>query len=587
MLKRLICFILAAVMLTGCAAEQEPAPTQATEQVQFYEPNSTVEEQTQGAIRAYPLDTAEYTWLRPIGNHLLLGTVGQQCTLTVISGIEGIMGNSLTVPSDGLSLGVTGMRHYDAQKKSIVCYSAMLKKLNEIALPENITGVPQVNPATGEIYYCSQSNIYGFDSETGITRLIKTHTYQSLELKSAAFDGAVLVCTAADTEGKQHTLYLSTEDGRTLGDDDGMIRLDTWQDRFFAERKEGVITRYIFGKLSDKVSTLNIEGTQILSALALDGVVTRTDTQDGSVLSFYDLAAGKKKAELTLTEKFSVVSCVAESESNCVWLLCAADGKQFLYRWDIVKSLIEDDAVYTGAFYTQDAPDTEGIKACQARVDALNKKHGIEIRIWNDALKTQGVYVLEAEHQPEAINLSLDALEKALEIYPENFLYKSVAKRIRICIVRSIDGKVDGVQFWDGQDPYIVLAVGADVSDRFTRGMGYVVDSHILGNSSMVDQWQKLNPSGFTYGPEQNDSYLTGVDKAFLDMESKQSATEDRSRIFYQAMQPNSAQMFESARMQKKLVQLCKAIRNAWRLERKTEIYAWEQYLKEPINFNK
>ncbi len=591
MLKRLICFALAVVMLTGCASTETPAPTEETAQIrQLYQADSAVEQQTQGAIRLYALDAAQYTYLRPIGNQLLLAQIGEQSTLTTISGMEGTVGSSLTVsktPAGGFSTAVTGLRYYDAEKNSVICYSAMLKQTNEIALPENITGVPQVNPVTGEIYYCAGSEICGFDSETGITRRIKQHAYQSLALNDIAFDGEVLVCTAVDSQDIQHTVYLATADGRTLADDDGILRLETWQERFFAVRKEGVITRYIFGDLSGKVSTLKVEGEQIFSALALDGVLTRNDTQEGCELSFYNLTTGNKKAKLNISQKFSVVSCVSDSDSGCVWLLCQAEGEQFIYRWEIEKSLIEDDAIYTGVFYTQDAPDKEGLKACQSRVDALNKKHGIDIRIFNDAVETQGAYTLRPEHQPAAINQCLDALETALDMYPENFLYKSVAKRIRICIVRSINGKVDGVQFWEGSDPYIILAVGTDVKDRFTMGMGYVVDSHVLGNSSMLDQWEKLNPSGFTYGPEQDDSYLTGVDKAFLDMESKQSATEDRSRIFYQALQPNSAQMFESAHMQKKLLQLCKSIRNAWRLERKTEIYAWEQYLKEPINYQK
>lgn len=589
MLKRLICFALVVVMLTGCASTETPAPTEEPVQVhQLYQENSAVEQQTQGAIRMYALDAEQYTDLRPIGNQLLLSSIGEQSVLTVVSGLEGTVGNCLTlskVSAGGFSTAVTGLRYYDAEKNSVICYSAMLSKTNEIALPENITGVPQVNPVTGEIYYCAESVIYGYDSETGITRLIKQHAYQSLALNDIAFEGEVLVCTAVDSQEVQHTVYLATADGRTLADDDGILRLETWQDRFFAVRKEGVITGCIFGDLSGKVSALKVEGEQILSALALDGVLTRNDTQDGCELSFYDLTTGKMKAQVNVSQKLTVVSCVAESEAGCVWLLCQADGEQFIYRWEIEKSLLADNAVYTGAFYTQDTPDTEGLKVCQSRVDALNKKHGIDIRIFNDAVKTQGAYSLQVEHQPEAINQCLDALETALDMYPENFLYKSVAKRIRICIVRSINGKVDGVQFWEGSDPYIIVAVGTDVKDRFSMGMGYVVDSHVLGNSSMVDQWEKLNPSGFTYGAEQDDSYLTGVDKAFLDMESKQSATEDRSRIFYQALQPNSAQMFESAHMQKKLVQLCKAIRNAWRLERKTEIYAWEQYLKEPINY--
>lgn len=591
MLKRLVCFALAVVLLTGCAAGGTPEQNSTELQTQqLYTPDTLEEQQTQGAIRVYPLERTDYTWLRPIGNHLLLASVGQTATLTVISGDAGNVGTSLTLGPELLgsfSTGLTGMYCYDMNAKSVVCYSAMLKKINEIPLPADMTGTPQIDPVTGEIYYCRGKDVLAYDPGTGITRLIRQHTFDSFELCEVKFDGAVLRCTAKDTEGRQHTLYLSTSDGKTLADDDGITQLDTWKDRYFAIRKEGILTQRIYGTLTSKVSTLNVEEGQLFSALELNGVVTHTDTQDATVLHFYDLTSGRKTAQVAVPVKFSLLSCVADEQSKCIWLLCAADEKQLLYRWDLQKTIIEEEAVYTGAFYSSVAPDTEGLKGCQTRVDALNKHFGVDIRIWNDAVKTPGLYTLEAEHQTAAIHKCLDELEQALAIYPENFLYHAVAKKIRICIVRSINGNSDSVQFWEGSDPYIVLAVGTDINDSFSKGMGYVVDSHILGNSSMVDLWHNLNPAGFTYGAEPNEDYLTGVDMAFLDIDSKTSVIEDRSRVFYWAMKPDCSQLFESMRMQAKLLQLCKAIRDAWRLEKKAEIYPWEQYLTKPINYVK
>ena len=65
------------------------------------------------------------------------------------------------------------------------------------------------------------------------------------------------------------------------------------------------------------------------------------------------------------------------------------------------------------------------------------------------------------------------------------------------------------------------------------------------------------------------------------------SVTEDRSRIFWQAMLPDNAQMFKSEIMQKKLLLLCQGIRDAWRLQWKEETYPWEQYLSESIAYKK
>ena len=62
-----------------------------------------------------------------------------------------------------------------------------------------------------------------------------------------------------------------------------------------------------------------------------------------------------------------------------------------------------------------------------------------------------------------------------------------------------------------------------------------------------------------------------------------ESATIDRSRVFWQAMEPDNSAMFQSETMQNKLNMLCRGIRDAWRLEDKKDVYPWEQYLTEPI----
>ena len=55
---------------------------------------------------------------------------------------------------------------------------------------------------------------------------------------------------------------------------------------------------------------------------------------------------------------------------------------------------------------------------------------------------------------------------------------------------------------------------------------------------------------------------------------------EDRCRIFVTAMAEGNAEVFESETMQKKLQRVCDGIREAWDLEKTTEVFLWEQYLK-------
>ena len=193
------------------------------------------------------------------------------------------------------------------------------------------------------------------------------------------------------------------------------------------------------------------------------------------------------------------------------------------------------------------------------------------------------------EHQTSVIHQCLDELETVLKEFPKKFVDKSISNQIRICIVRSVDGETKAVRYWNGSSAYIVLSVGCDVRNGFIKGLSYVVDSHVLGNSSRYDYWNEANPDGFSYEDKNTHSekYLKGSKRAFVDAISMTAVVEDRSAIFYEAMQPDNQEMFKSEAMQKKLYMLCKGIRSAWKLKNETEIFPWEQYLDEPIAYKK
>ena len=157
---------------------------------------------------------------------------------------------------------------------------------------------------------------------------------------------------------------------------------------------------------------------------------------------------------------------------------------------------------------------------------------------------------------------------------------------IRICIVRDIGGeRISGYHWHDG-DPFIILSVGMDIEQAFLDAFSYILDIHVLGNSSVADSWEALNPEGFTYGTENTVlAFLEGTTRAFADRKGMQSVTDDRATVFYQAMLTDNAETFQSESMQAKLRMLCQAIRDAWRLEQSTESFIWEQYLNEPLAY--
>ena len=117
-------------------------------------------------------------------------------------------------------------------------------------------------------------------------------------------------------------------------------------------------------------------------------------------------------------------------------------------------------------------------------------------------------------------------------------------------------------------------------------GLGYSVDSHVMGNSRDFDTWKDMNPQGFTYG-QVNSAFLEGANRAFVDAESMENVYEDRSRMIAYAMMDGQEAVFASETMQNKLLRICKGIREAYGLEKSPETYFWEQYLNQSLAYTK
>lgn len=581
-------------LLAGCAVHDEAEPTTTVETAPpgLYVSTSSVEQQTGGAVRFYALPEQGYRWLSAIGDQLLLASGGEPATLTVLTGADCVPTARLQVDpdllSDDCSALYNGFAYYDDAENQAIFLDPQLQETNRVAMPDDIQGEPLFSPDGGEIFYCTDKELRSMDVERKLSRLIKSHSYDEMTLLGCHFDCKLLSCRVSDEKDGENTLYISAETGQTLQTENGITALYTYESSYLALRTAGIVDQCIFGTMDGAAQMLRVSEPNLVGALELGGAVGY-QAQDGKLdLAFYDLTSGKKTAAVSMEGVGIPQAFLADRWSGCVWVLTTdpESGSNMLLRWDKKISAVEEDAVYLSTLYTSQAPDEAGLDACDDRVSALNKTHGVRIRIWQEAVKYPGNHKMVAEHQSAAINTVLDQLEPVLGEFPKKFLQKSIASRIRICIVRSIDGQIQSAQYWDENDAFIVLSAGVDVRKEFLKGLGYVIDSHVLGNSPMYDHWNELNPAGFVYG-EADEKYLTGEDRAFADETSMKSAADDRSRILYEAMQPDNADLFSGATMQKKLLQVCAAIRDAWGLERSEEAYPWEQYLMESIAYKK
>lgn len=585
------------LLLTGCAVQEEPdvSTTVSTEPTQppgLYVPGSALEKKTDGAVRLYTLPGENYLELSAIGDQLLLISQGETATLTVLTGAECIPTVEMSMDGDLLAGSYralyNGFAYYDEAENQAIFLDPQLQEVSCITLPADIQGLPVFSPDGSEIFYCAGQEIRGLEVERKISRRIKTHNYKSLELLECYFEGKLLACRVADEKDGVNTVYISSQTGATTHNDNYIDDIYTYDDTFVAFRTDGIVKQRIVGTNGADMQQLNVEASSAFGAPALGGVVTYSMADGGINLSFYDIATGKKTAAVTLENTAEPKLFYADRWSRCVWMVTTdpETSRQQLLRWNIKASMVNEDAVYTTTLFTAAAPDTQGLETCEDRASELNKTHGVRIRIWEQAVKYPGTYTLATEYQPAAIQKVLNELEPVLAEFPKNFLRKSITSQIRICIVRSVDKEVKSVQYWDKDDAYIVLSPGVDVRTAFLKGLGYVIDSHVLGNCSKFDTWDTLNPEGFAYGTADK-ALLTGDARAFVNEASMVSAVEDRSSIFFQAMLPDNADVFQSEIMQMKLHTVCIGIRDAWNLERKEETYPWEQYLIESIAYVK
>ena len=298
---------------------------------------------------------------------------------------------------------------------------------------------------------------------------------------------------------------------------------------------------------------------------------------------------GKKTAQVVIPDMKAPAKL--HSDGANIWIL-TADMENVLYRWELSKSPLQDETVYTDVLYTVENPDVQGLNESRKTADTYQNMYGVKLLLWQDAVAHTDGHTLVAEYKTSVIDKFLEEVHPVLAHFPSRFLLKTVEKGwLQIAFVQSIDGDKDWVQFWEEGDCWIILSAKCNVAEALIQGLAYGIDSHVLGNSRKYDTWNQLNPAGFTYSyseeAEENAKYLEGAERAFTDVTAMTYPHADRCRIFYNAMLPDNAEMFASPIMQEKLLRICGGIREAYGLETKTETYIWEQYLETSLAYVK
>ena len=596
-MKRWIAIALAMLLLlSGCGTSpgvQEDDGNKPNQQqddqsqlVSLYDPDSEAEKASNGALRAYLLGDGIYTGLMDFGGKLLVISQGGEMTL-----LQGELGEiSATAATDlSESWGSTDLctngqscAYYVSSQSEVVLLDERLQVAARIPLPEDMQGNPLIQLKRGEIFYCTEDQIRAINIQTGISRMVRRHSMMTQELLGSYFDDSLIACMVTDQQANQNILYLDTQTGQELDKKTAWYRMHTWGQSYYVHMPQSEGGQVVFGNRDDVMMRLDVPETQLFPALESWGVVGGLADETGLIISYYDLQTGNKTAQVKLAGHETLTDVVCDG--SYVWLL----ADKTLYRWDVKASAVKDKTVYTSQMYTEEAPDTEGLENCRARADELENRYGFTLDLYRDAQENGDRFGAKTEFQTGPIGQALDGVENVLSKLPEGFL--GITGDVRVSLVRSLaDGQTSKL-YWEDGACHIILA-GTDVEEALMLGIGNAVDTRVLGNSFDYDTWDQLNPWWFdyTYDYEENlernnpENCLEGSNRYFTDVTAMSFPTEDRARLFANALMADNAEMFEASPIQKKLRAICIAIREAYDYQEDTQIFTWEQYLTRPI----
>lgn len=621
-MKHLLSLLLACLLLCGCArnapeaetTEPTVVPTTApsAELIGLYDAGSTLETKTAGAVRVYPLSISDAYGIRAMGDGLLIFSGTDATTLTLLTGEDLYVTNRKTLdfflnPSDpSLRIRDTELSYYDPVNRQTVVLNGMLKEVSHIAAPEDMVGTPILSADRNTLYYCTSAAIRAWDLETGIRRCVKEVSYDDQTLTGLHLEDTLLQCTIQDN-GQERTLLLASDTGRLLYERDGEMTFTSYGDHYYAAIPTGMMQSLVFGQGEDTLQALtpgDITAEPVFLEDNQAAITISVPTNETIQLDYYEFDTGRRRSTLTLDTQ-NYPAGIVDTIDGYVYILIydRSYGCETVYRWDAERLAVNDGMDYTDPYYTAVDPDYDGLARCQAYAAEIGEKYGIEVLVWEDALAVQPWdYDFEVEYLVPVLERELRLLDQRLAQYSAAMLTDTASHftALKICLVRQITGSAEsgsldiatGIQFFDGTDAYIAIALGDYSEQALYHELFHVMETHILNESIAFDQWDALNPDGFVYDYDYSGhasqnfgSYLQGDIRSFVDAYSMSFPKEDRARIMEYAMLSGNEDLFQSQPMQAKLQKLCEGIREAYGLRKSEETFLWEQYLEKSLAY--
>lgn len=566
-MKRLLALLLAILMLAGCTAppaptepDVTPPPTQTEEPLgpALYRESGAVEQASGGAVWTWPLER-DCDGVLLMGETVLLYFPGEQTQLNAYVGADLRLKTSVSrypcFPENGSGIQVTeqGLSYYSPEENTLVVLDRNLREIRKQILPEGIRGIPVVTPDLQQVYYCIGEEIRVLDLSTGIGHLLRQQPGRESVLTGSCLDGSLLVTVTTLEDESLTTSFIRAQDGLEVGTDDTVVAAESVNGWYFLRRGTGGIPVYLFSKNEDSLCQFvpAEPAAQIFPVMELGAVLTAWEEDGETVLDYYDLASGLRTAGVTLPGITGLRNVTADPEGT-IWFL---NDQNVLCRWKPTESPAEDETVYSSLWDKDHDPDADALAECRATSDALGEKYGVVLRLWRDAILTPWER-LTAENRIEVYLHMLEVTDQVLAMFPENFLTKlgTISDNGLLTISLVADAGPQGSQqTWLDGNAHLAVEPGESMDAELLRSIYRVMDTYVLGQNSMLDDWKAEKPA------------------------------EDRAQLFVDAMMPDRADLFGTASAQRELRTLCRAIRDAFALKKYESALPWEQYLEDPL----
>ena len=594
MKRKILAVAAAMVLLCGCGQNNTPEETTEPDSTGIpclYDPGHAITEQTGGAVKVYLLKRDGYTDMTFLGDRLVLFREGH----TEVYQGE-MLRPVLTMQDLPATLQVmdSGVAWFDGSSREVVFLNDRFVEQSRLRMPENQVGDVYIAPDGHTVFYCTDTDVRALDLDSGVSRLIYEGSAAQRTILKGLFDGKMLLC---EMNGRQ--VLLSSRNGEVLGQQSFLNTLQTLGDHFYVNAETEAGSLLVYGERKGDLQALRTD-MECISVPTMQGALGVVSGNGGMALSYFDLESGRKTAYIEFEGISQLRNVAADPGGKALWLhgIDSVSGSEILCRWELQKSAVTEETVYTDYYYTREHPDRKNQLIQELRAEKLGEDWGLEILLWDDALTAvpQGYSFVDA-YQIEDTRLAVDVLEKVLVYFPEDFFSKAAGPAgsgsIHLLLLDRVStanpalkSGERGLLYRQDGEIYLALAVNEAFEVNLLHQIGHLIDSRILSVCQALDDWNLLNPPWFAYDNDylknldrQDDSLLQGDGRAFIDFYSMSFAVEDRSTIFAYACMEGKEEVFQSAIMRGKLETLCRGIREAFGLQGDIGTYIWEQYL--------